>query len=177
MATSLRRETAGLVRLAERDLSALWLLVERGEADAREALHDLLPAIILTYGEAGAAMAADWYDDRRERQEVRRRFTASPIPADDRGAAALIGWALTEARDDTTLRTLVAGGMQRRIAAHQRLTVTSSSVADPAAQGWVRVGRGDCDWCAQYLDGVVRTVAYDFDAHDWCKCDAEPVWG
>jgi len=172
---TLRRETADLVRLADRDLTRLWRLVVGG-ASAEEALRDLLPAIVTEYGQVGAAMAAEWYDDQRERAQARGRFTAIPLAASDRGTDALIGWALSTATDDTALRTLILGGTQRRIADHQRLTVTSSSVADPAAGGWVRVGRGECDWCQQYLDGEVRSVAYDFPAHDNCNCGATPAF-
>ena len=172
---TLRRETADLVRLADRDLTRLWRLVAGG-ASADEALRDLLPAIVTEYGQVGAAMAAEWYDDQRERSEARGRFTAVPLIATDRGTDALIGWALSTATDDTALRALILGGTQRRIVDHQRLTVTSSSVADPAADGWVRVGRGECDWCQQYLDGEVRSVAYDFPAHDNCNCGATPAF-
>lgn len=174
MATTLRSETTNLVRLADRDLSRLWQLVANGAA-ADEALHDLLPAIVREYGAAGGTMAAEWYDQQREKVDARGRYFADPIPADDRGAHALVGSALKEATDDTALKTLILGGVQRRIADHVRLTVANNSVTDRAAQGWVRVGAGgSCDWCDQYLDGEIRTVAgYDFDAHDNCNCTVD----
>jgi hypothetical protein len=172
---TLRRETAQIVDLADRDLTRLWRLVEDGAA-AEVALRDILPAIVTEYGTIAAAAAAEWYDAERERAEARGRFTAVPLEANDRGAHALIGFALTAATDDTSLRTLILGGTQRRIADHQRLTITSSSVADPAADGWIRVGRGECDWCKQYLDGEVRHVPYDFNAHDNCNCGAVPAF-
>lgn len=176
MSLGLRSETAGLVRLAERDLAALWRLVEAG-ASAETALRDLLPGIVARYGEAGAAVAADWYDQMREQSAARGRFTAAPLKASDRGAHSLIGWALRESADDAGLHTLILGGVQRRVADHMRLTVAHASVADPAAQGWVRVGTGECDWCRRYLDGEVRTVAgYGFDAHDNCRCSVRPAW-
>lgn len=177
MATSLRSDTAKLVRLADRDLARLWRLVANGAA-ADEALRDLLPAIVTEYGQVGAAMAAEWYDDQREKAGVRGRFAAVPLDAADRGAQALIGWALTNATDDAALHTLILGGTQRRIADHARLTVTGSAVADPAAGGWLRVGEGACKsgWCDQYLDGEIRTVAYDFPAHDNCNCTAVPAF-
>lgn len=178
MATStLRAETAKVVRLADRDLSRLWRLVANG-ASAGEALHDLLPAIVREYGTLGGAVAAEWYDEQRAKASVGGRFTAFPVAADDRGSHALIGWALSTATSDATLRTLVLGGVQRRVANHVRLTVANSSVADPGAQGWVRVGAvGSCDWCEQYLDGEVHTVeGYDFDAHDGCNCTTIPSW-
>lgn len=172
--TSLRAETARLVRLADRDLSRLWQLVANGAA-ADEALHDLLPAIVREYGAAGGAMAAEWYDQQREKVDAKGRFFADPIPADDRGAHALVGAAVARATDDTTLKTLILGGVQRRLADHVRLTVANNSVTDRAAQGWVRVGSGGaCDWCDQYIDGEVRTVeGYDFDAHDNCQCSVD----
>ena len=177
MATGLRAETAQLVRLAEGDLSRLWRLVANGAA-ADEALHDLLPAIVREYGSAGGALAAEWYDQQREKVGAAGRYFADPIPADDRGAHALVGAALKQATTDGALQVLILGGVQRRIADHLRLTVASNSVADRASQGWVRVGEGACKsgWCDQYLDGEVRTVAYDFPAHDNCNCSAVPAF-
>lgn len=170
MATNLRDETSRVVDLADRDLRRLWRLVENG-ADAGEALHDLLPAIVIEYGALGAAMAAEWYERERLQADARGAFVPVPFDATDRGAHALVGAALATARSDNSLRVLVLGGVQRRIADHVRLTATNNAVADPGAKGWVRVGAGECDWCAQYIDGVVRTVAgYDFDAHDNCRC-------
>lgn len=176
MATAtLRAENAKIVNLADRDLSKLWQLIAQG-ASAEVALRDLLPAIIREYGALGATVAAEWYDSLREKAGAAGRFAAVPIEANDRGAQALVGWALTTATDDAGLKGLILGGVQRRIADHGRLTVTSSSAIDPHARGWVRVGHGECDWCQQYLDGEVRTVAYDFPAHDNCRCEATPTW-
>ena len=174
MALGLRSETAGLVSLAERDLAALWRLV-LGGAPAPEVLNDILPALVTDYGEMGAAVAADWYDGVREAMEARGAFRAIPLEASDRQVSGLIGRSLLTATDDEALKALILGGVQRRIADHMRLTVANSSVFDPAAQGWMRVGRGECDWCKQYLDGEVRmTEGYDFDAHDNCLCSVEP---
>jgi hypothetical protein len=179
MATpTLRRETAGIVRLAERDLTALWRVVAGG-ASAEVALHDLLPAIVRQYGQAGAALAADWYDDQRDKVSARGRFTAIPLDASDRGSHALIGWALATAKDDSSLAALVAGGVQRRIADHVRLTISDSSIADPAAKGWRRVGDGSsCPFCSMLLGrgAVYSEATADFKSHDGCGCTAAPAW-
>ena len=177
MANSLRAETSKLVRLADADLSRLWRLVANGAA-AGEALHDLLPAIIREYGSLGGAVAAEWYDQQREKAGARGRFTAIPVAADDRGAHSLVGWAINEATTDGALRALILGGVQRRIADHVRYTVAGSSVADPAARGWQRVGGGDCDFCQMLIGrGAVYTEAsVDFPSHDNCKCAAEPAF-
>lgn len=178
MATSLRSETDQLVALANRDLTRLWALVASGAA-VDEALHDLLPAIVREYGAVGGALAAEWYDQQREKAAAPGRFMASPLAPDDRGAQALVGFALSTATDDKSLKTLILGGVQRRVADHVRLTVANNSIEDRAAQGWVRVGEGNCKsgWCDQYLDGEIRTVAgYDFDAHDNCRCSVTPAF-
>ena len=178
MATSLRSDTDRLVRLADRDLSRLWRLVAGGAA-ADEALHDLLPAIVREYGTLGAALAAEWYDDQRAKAGVSGRFTATPVEADDRGAHALIGWALTKATDDASLQSLILGGTQRRLADHVRYTVANNSVTDSAARGWQRVGSGSsCEFCSLLIGrlAVYSESSADFLSHDRCNCGAEPVF-
>lgn len=177
MATSLRPETDRLVRLADRDLARLWRLVAEG-ASAEVALRDLLPALVTEYGQAGAALAAEWYDDQREKAGVGGRFTAMPMDADDRGAQALVGWALSEARDDAGLQSLILGGVQRRIADHVRYTVAGNSVADPKADGWQRTGAGECPFCAMLIGrgAVYSESGADFASHDHCKCSAVPAF-
>lgn len=176
---TLRRESQGLVQLASNDLASLWELVSQGAA-ADVALHDLLPAIVLTYGEAGAALAADWYDDQREKTGIPGRFPATPAPASDRGTHALIGWALIEASDDAALHSLILGGVQRRITDHVRETVTRNAVSDPGAIGWQRVARADgCGFCALLAGrgavyGTEETAT--FASHDDCYCSAAVAW-
>jgi hypothetical protein len=178
--TTLRSETADLVKLADRDLARLWRLVAQG-ASAEVALRDLLPAIVTEYGALGATLAAEWYDDQRDKAGVRGRFTGIPLDAGDRGAQSLVGWALAEATSDESLRSLVLGGVQRRIADHVRYTIAGSSVADPAARGWQRVGAGGCTtgFCDMLIGrgAVYSEATADFAAHDNCRCSAVPAWG
>jgi hypothetical protein len=159
------------------DLAVTWRSVDAPEL-AEAALRDVLPGLVDAYGAAAASVAADWYDDLRDDRGVRGRFRAIPAEIADTGTQALIGWALAEATDLTGFQSLIIGGTQRRIANFSRFTVQESSVQDPRSKGWVRVGSGACKsgWCDQYLDGEIRTVAYDFPAHDNCNCHAEPAW-
>lgn len=173
----LRSDVALLADEASGDLAALWREVDSALA-AEALLRDSLPALIEAYGLAAATVAADWYDETREEVEARGRFTAAPVEIDDVGAQALIGWALDEATDFNAFQSLVAGGTQRRIANHSRLTVAGSSVADPAARGWKRVGVGNCDFCRLLISrGAVYTEASaDFRSHDHCNCSPAPEW-
>lgn len=177
MAT-LQADTAKVIRLADRDLSRLWRLVAAGAA-ADEALNDLLPAIITQYGQVGAALAAEWYDQRREKVGAKGRFVAEPVAANDRGADSLVSWAIATATDDDALKTLILGGVQRRLADHARYTIASNSIADRAARGWRRIGSGSsCEFCSMLLGrGAVYTESTaDFQSHDHCNCAAEPAW-
>src|SRR3712207_1741777 len=90
-ATELRRAVDDLSTLARGDLTALWRAVSTA-VEAREALQDILPALVETYGAAAATIAADWYDDQRDKLGVRGLFTAIPATVNDAGADVLARW-------------------------------------------------------------------------------------
>ena len=175
--TELREAVGDLVTLAGADLSQMWREAEMAAA-VEEALRDVMPTLIATYGSAAAALAADWYDEERERVEARGRFTAIPAEVEDSGAQQLIGWALGEATDDAAFRSLILGGLQRRIANWSRGTITTSSALDPAAEGWQRVGNGGCAFCRMLISrgSVYSEATSDFASHDNCHCSAAPAW-
>ncbi len=178
-----RSGVAALASLAARDLAALWAVVTSA-AQAREALSDVLPALVDRYGSASAALAADWYDDLRDEAGVPGRFTAFPAEVGAMGALALAGWGVgplfAADPDWASAISLIRGGLQRRIANAARDTITASSVADPGASGWQRVGRGgsSCAFCRMLIGrGSVYTEARaDFASHDSCNCAATPAW-
>lgn len=177
--TALRNSVDQLVGYANRDLSALWR--EVGDAaQARVALMDILPALIETYGSAASTLAATWYDDAREKAGVRGRFDAIPVAPSDRGAQALAGWATSQATSVDALRTLLLGGIQRRIADNVRGTISGSSIADPSARGWAREGSGGCTsgFCDMLIarGAVYSEATADFASHDHCQCYAVPAF-
>lgn len=176
-AAQLRRAVAELTRELGTDLTVVWRQVERA-ADAGTALNDILPALIEQYGLAAGALAANWYDDLRAKAETRGSFTAIPADIRDVGAHALVGWATTTATDYAAFQSLILGGSQRRVANFARQTVMGSSVADPSARGWQRVGIGECAFCQMLIGrGAVYTEATaDFQSHDHCNCQAEPAF-
>lgn len=183
LSTQSRKHRADLVelaRLADSDLSVLFREVDNAKL-VEEALRDTLPRLIALYGSAATSLAADWYDEMRERAGAKGRFR--PIISDlpDVGRTdALAGFAIGPLfgadPDAATAFSKAGGGLQRIIFNADRFTVTGSATQDRQA-GWMRVGNGECDWCDQYLTGEVHYVeGYDFDAHDWCRCTAEPVF-
>lgn len=174
----LRRDVTHLTDLAERDLATIWAQVTTA-AEAAEALNDILPALIQQYGEAAALLAVEWYDDLREQIGVPGRFRAIAADIPDVGAQSLTAWAAREATDLTTMQALILGGTQRRIANFSRRSVIDSTFADPRAEGWMRTGIGECDFCRMLISrGAVYTEkTVRFGAHDHDQCQAAPSWG
>jgi len=181
LSKTLRRDLNDLTDIARNDLRVLFRQFDTAEA-ARQGLLDVLPRLVTIYGAAAATLAADYFDDLRDASEAKGRFRAIPAEPETGGLDALARWAVgpmfQAAPDPLAALSLAAGGAQRSIANAARLTVVQSSLADPRAQGWTRVGHGECDWCKQYLDGEVHYVeGYDFQAHNNCGCTAETVYG
>lgn len=176
---ALRNSVSDLVEYADRDLAALWREVNDA-AQARAALMDVLPALVETYGQAAATLAATWYDQAREKAAVRGAFSAIPVGPSERGAQALAGWATSTATDISTLQTLILGGLQRRIADNVRDTIAGSSIADPSAKGWARAGNGGCTsgFCDMLIGrgAVYSEATADFASHDHCQCYAVPAF-
>jgi hypothetical protein len=178
---ALRTAITALAVLADNDLGALWRQVST-PAEAREALEDVLPPLVNTYSLASATISADWYDDLRDMIEARGRFTAIPAEPGEQGSDVLARWGvgpLFAAEPDwSRARTLVAGGMQLRIANASRYTVAGSSIADPAAEGWMRQGSGECAFCAMLIGrgAVYSEAGADFASHDHCRCSAVPAF-
>ena len=183
MATPQALKTAitDLAVLAGSDLDALWRQVQTPD-EAREALQDVLPALVNTYGLAAATISADWYDDARDLVDAKGRFMAIPADLGDQGADILARWGIgplfKPEADWRRARVQVEGGLQLRIANASRYTVAGSSIADPAADGWQRQGAGSCAFCAMLIGrGAVYTEAgADFAAHDHCRCSAVPAF-
>ena len=180
-----RRDLVELTGLAQRDLARIWREFDSAFT-ARDGLRDVLPRLMEVYGSAAATLAADWYDELRDTLTVKGRFRAIPaeLPGNDR-TDALARWAVgplfkPEPDFDAAL-ALVSGGLQRIIANADRETIMGSSVADPRALGWQRVGAGECKtgFCDMLIGrGAVYTEATaDFASHDNCKCSAVPAFG
>lgn len=180
-AAELRSGVTALTTLANADLAALWRQVSTA-AQAREALRDILPALVETYGSAAATLAADWYDEARLKAGIGGSFTAIPAEIGDAGTDELARWGvdpLFKAEPDwVSAQSLIQGGLQRRIANVSRVTVAESSIADPSADGWQRTGSGECAFCAMLIGrgAVYSESTADFASHDHCNCAAVPAF-
>lgn len=154
-----------------------------GSPERRRAeLLEAVPEVIGYYSLGSSALAADYYDDERERAAPPRLYVAEPIVADRavklRRAVAWASEPLFE-DDDATASSRLAEVVNLETARPFRDTIVTNRRRDPSAVGWRRVTNGGCKLCrmladrgAVYIDTTAR-----FAAHPSCKCTAQPVFG
>jgi hypothetical protein len=169
--------TGAAVDAASRLLASLSGSPESQRAD----LLDAVPSLIAYYADGSSALAADFYDDERERAEARGRFTAEPLVRDrSEKIARAVAWAaqpLLEPSDVTSQQRL-AEVVQLETARPYRDTVTANRRRDPESIGWRRVSGGGCSFCSMLASrgAVYREASARFASHSNCHCTAAPVF-
>lgn len=168
-----RRLVRDLNLQAQADLRAIWR-----SAGGRVELAEVLAELVQSYGDASAAVAAEWYDTLRSDSGVGAGFRAVVPDPRNPGTAPLIDWAASKAQSEEAFRTLISGGIQRRITNYSRNVITTSAVRDPKSGGWMRTGTGECGFCAMLISrgAVYSKETVDFASHDHCECHVAPVW-
>ena len=147
----------------------------------RSDLLDGVPALIAYYSDGSAALAADFYEDERDRAEARGRFTAEPVIADrSEKIARAIAWASQPLFEplDVTPQQRLAEVVQLETARPYRDTVTTNRRRDPESVGWRRVSSGGCSFCRMLASrgAVYRQDTARFASHALCGCTAAPVF-
>jgi hypothetical protein len=173
---ALQLVTGAAVGATARLLGSLTGSPEAVRAD----LLDAVPSLIAYYADGSSALAADFYDDERERAAARGGFTAEPVVLDraekiGRG----IAWAsqpLIDGAGDPAAR--LAQVVQMETARPYRDTITTNRQRDPEAAGWRRVSGGGCAFCRMLADrgAVYRESSARFASHKSCHCTAAPVF-
>lgn len=148
----------------------------------RAALLEVVPDVVGYYALGTAALAADFYDERRELAGVTGGFTAQATIADRvvktrRG----IVWAsdpLFTDDFDTALARLreIVGSETIR---PYRDTILTARKEDPASVGWKRItSPGACGFCLLLADkgAIYKQATVRFAAHTSCMCTAAPVF-
>lgn len=153
-----------------------------GSPEARRAaLLEATPELVAYYADGSAALAADLYDDERERAGARGRFVAEPVVADRveklrRGVAWATEPLFVPTGDEVGDR--LAKVIQLETARPYRDTITTNRRRDPAAVGWRRIAGTGCKFC-QMLAGrgeVYKESTARFAAHPNCHCTAAPAF-
>ena len=149
----------------------------------RTDLLEAVPELIAYYADGSSALAADFYDDERERAGAGGRFTAEPVVLDrvEKIRRAVV-WAsepmFDEALDVTSPQRL-AEVVQLETARPYRDTITTNRRRDPESAGWRRVTSGQgCKFCRMLADkgAIFREETARFASHPHCSCTAWPVF-
>ena len=186
-----RKAQQDVVALAYRDLRAFWRSVDPTDARAAViALEAFLPELIQAYGEIGASVAADFYEDlREENPRVRSAYRAvmgDAVPVEQIRASArwAVGPLFSANPDGVAALARVVSMTDRYVKAIGRETVTLNVERDPARARFARVpsGASTCAFClllasrgAVYSSG--REAGWQMGKyHSHCDCVPTPVW-
>lgn len=187
-----RRQSLALRSATIRDLLRLWPALDWRRLEATyPAWFTAVAALIARDRATASGLASSYVRAFRLSQDVPGPPTivlAPPAPAAQvatsmrvttlvaakRATAAGLG--AREAMAQAFVQS--AGAAGRLVLDAGRETVRRSTLADPQAVGWQRVGIGRCDFCRMLLGrgAVYSEETADFQAHDHCTCSAEPVF-
>lgn len=147
----------------------------------RALLLDIAPSVIAHYSDGSSALAADFYDDERERAAPPKLYIAEPVIMDRTvKIRRAVAWASDPLFGDEPEKAAgrLAEVVQLETARPYRDTILTNRNRDPSAVGWRRVTNGGCKLCRMLSDrGAVFTDKTAlFAAHTNCKCTAQPVF-
>lgn len=147
----------------------------------RASLLDIAPAVIAHYSDGSSALAADFYDDERERSAPPKLYIAEPVIADRTvKIRRAIAWASDPLFGDEPEKSAgrLAEVVQLETARPYRDTILENRNRDPSAVGWRRITNGGCKLCRMLADrgAVFSDKTARFAAHTNCKCTAQPVF-
>lgn len=172
-----------LVDLARGELASFFGTLDLGRPEAvRDALIEIVPALVREYGELASVAAAEWYEQVSP-NSVNARLAAGTFP--EEGVAGSVRASAGHLFGESPAETLTAlsGGLQRFIAYSGRGTVARNVELDPARPRFGRVTSGakTCTWCTIMASrGFVyysRETAGAIDHwHDDCDCQVVPQW-
>lgn len=142
----------GLSTLATRDVkSVLDSLEGSNPIEFRDALVAALPDVLDPYGNLAGEVAAQWYMELREASGVVEIFESDSLLSPDRERSEVLArWAVAPlfAQSDSTVLSLLSGGVQRLISGVGRDTIQDNILRDPVRVGYSRIPRpGCCSFC------------------------------
>lgn len=151
--------------------------------EQRAVLLEVVPGIITYYSEGSSALAADFYDDERERAAAPKLYLAEPVIEDRtvkirRGVAWAADPLFGDEPDLGASAQRLADVVNLETARPYRDTILTNRKRDPSAVGWRRVTNGGCKMCRMLADrgAVFMDTTARFAAHPSCKCTAQPVF-
>ncbi|TKT03438.1 hypothetical protein [Streptomyces lasalocidi] len=179
----------GISRLAERELRLFFLSLDLTNIVATtNALQIFMPELVTEYGEMGAAVAIDFYDELREASNAAKPFKAlmGEIP-EQKAVQASVRWAVgplfqTESNPAQALSNLTEVN-DRFVKQTARNTIFHSAQKDPSKASYARVPSGakTCKFCLMLASrGAVyansKKAGENNKYHGHCDCQVIPMW-
>lgn len=159
------------------DIDRSWPPVEAG-----------IISLVAARRQVSAGLAADYFGAYRTAEGARGSAAprlADPPPRDlQQGTLRLLGPIATKrsiergvSAPEALALTRIAGSVSRQVLNGGRDTLTASTRADNAAQGWRRITDFDpCKFCAGIAAQGIVGLDVDFPAHDHCGCTQEVAY-
>ena len=149
--------------------------------ERRLQLLDTVPALIGYYADGSSALAADFYEDERDRWSPPGYYVAEPIVADRTvKIRRAVAWAADPLSEDNLgeAESRLAEVIDLETARPYRDTILGNRRRDKSCVGWQRVTSGGCKLCRMLADrgAVYKESTVRFAAHPHCKCTAQPVF-
>ena len=139
-------------------------------------------SIIGYYSQGSAALAVDFYEEKRANARATGRFAAEPVILDRvvkirRG----IAWASEPLSidDDAAALSRLAEIVKSEVVRPYRSTILEARRRDPESAGWMRLASASsCGFCKMLAakGAVYKKATATFAAHDSCKCTAVPMF-
>lgn len=193
-----RRAQRGLTRLLVRDVRRVRRLIvpSRMQATVPDWI-EAVRALVASYGQASASLAADYYDEQRVAARVTGRFTVPLLdPPPDEQVDNSLRWATKdlwprEPEEATPAQREPIGTRleqaqkkaeavaQKLVADQGRGTVVGAVHRDRQAVGYARAAAlGACAFCKMLATRgmVFQQDTAGFRAHDGCNCGVIPVF-
>ncbi|WP_405475654.1 hypothetical protein [Paenarthrobacter ilicis] len=140
-----------------------------------------MPDVINYYSFGSSALAADYYDDERERQAAPKLYVAEPVIVErTEKIRRAVAWASDPlfTDDPSGVEGRLADVVQLETARPYQDTILTNRQRDPSAVGWRRITNGGCKLCRMLADrgAVYSDTTARFATHGHCKCTAQPVF-
>lgn len=150
--------------------------------EQRALLLEATPDVVTHYSFGSSALAADFYDDEREREAAPKLYVAEPVIIDrTEKLRRAVAWASEPlfGENPAEAEGRLAEVVQLETARPYRDTILENRRRDPSAVGWRRVTSGkSCKFCQMLADrgAVYSADTARFAAHTTCHCTAQPVF-
>lgn len=183
----LRIAVDGAVGLARNDLAEIFAAIVGGDPRlTRDALLEIVPALVREYGDLSAAVAAEWYEEVRAASVGGTYRAQLGGPAASSDIESSVRWAAGELFGDNPEQALVrlSGALNRHISYSSRDTVRRNVAGDPGRPRYARVPSGakTCAFCSMlasrgFVYHTQTSAGGDWNSfHDDCRCQVVPEW-